>query len=152
MINNKCEVCIVLPNNTPVYETKSWVVSLNPDQAYLGRCYVTLKKHKGDLADLTDSEWLEFADIVKTLEAAVRHAFGATLFNWVCLMNNAFQTEHAKPHIHWHFRPRYDHKVTFSGTVFSDPSFGHHYDRTHVKKVLPKTLGNINKIIKKQFS
>lgn len=52
---NNCEVCAVLPTNNPIFETDKWMVSLSPDQDYLGRCHVTLKEHKGDLAELTAS-------------------------------------------------------------------------------------------------
>ena len=42
-------------------------------------------------------------------------------------MNNAYQLTPAKPHVHWHVKPRYDHKVELMGEVFQDPNFGHHY-------------------------
>lgn len=136
MNDDTCEVCAALPSNTVLYETESWVASLNANQAYLGRCYVTLKQHKGDLAELSSGEWLEFADLVKIIESAIRKTFGSTLFNWSCLMNNAFQTNPARPHVHWHLRPRYEHSVEFNGITFSDVSFGHHYDRTGREQLL----------------
>lgn len=34
-----------------------------------------------------------------------------------------------KPQVHWHFRPRYNHSVEFSGKIFKDPNFGYHYLR-----------------------
>ncbi len=138
-----CEVCAILPKNNPVFETASWMVTLSPDQGYLARCYVTLKEHKADMADLTQKEWLEFADCVKKLEGTVRASFGATLFNWGCLMNNAFQVEPALPHVHWHVRPRYESPVIFENEEFSDPLFGRHYDRSQVNKVSKATLNSI---------
>ncbi len=118
-----------------------------PDQGYLGRCYVTLKDHKTDMAELTNDEWLEFAGVVKRLEAGMREAFGATLFNWSCLMNNAFQVSPALPHVHWHVRPRYEKAVIFEGEEFTDPLFGHHYDPGQTKKVSDDMLNSIKQKI-----
>ena len=126
---NSCEVCAVLPTIRPIFETDHWIISLFPDQGYLGHCYVTLKEHKGDLAELDPEEWTELGSVIQRLESATRSALGATMFNWSCLMNNAYQNTPALPHIHWHFRPRYDKSVIFDGIEFSDPHFGHHYDR-----------------------
>lgn len=140
---DNCEVCAVLPTNEPIFETKYWAISLSPNQGYLGRCYVTLKEHKADMADLTNNEWLEFADIVKRLEGGVRDAFGAKLFNWGCLMNNAFQLTPALPHVHWHVRPRYENSVNFEGEDFVDPMFGQHYDREQSKLVSKVVLNCI---------
>lgn len=144
-----CEVCAILPTNTPLLETNKWAVSLAPNQADLGRCYVTLKEHKGDMAELTSEEWLEFADIAKTLEGAIRKAFGADLFNWSCLMNNAFQVSPALPHVHWHLRPRYAQPVIFEGTEFIDPLFGYHYDSKLLRKLDGKTMDKMREEIKR---
>lgn len=146
-----CEVCTVLPTNHPIFETERWMVSLSSDQGYLGRCYVTLKEHKSDLADLTTEEWLEFSGVVKTLEEATRQAFGATLFNWGCLMNNAFQSSPALPHIHWHVRPRYQKPVLFEDIEFVDPEFGHHYDRQQKNIVDEITLRKIRSTIQEML-
>jgi len=146
-----CEVCAILPMNTPLFETDKWMITLAEDQGYLGRCYVTLKEHKSDMSELTNEEWLEFADSVKKLEAGVRHAFGATIFNWGCLMNNAFQVTPSLPHVHWHVRPRYDKNVTFKGEEFTDPLFGHHYDRGQSKIVSSAMIKSIRQKIQENL-
>jgi len=104
------------------------------------------------LAELTREEWLDYADIVKKLEQAIRLAFGAVVFNWGCLMNNAFQVSPATPHIHWHLRPRYDKTVNFDGLEFIDPLFGYHYDRAQSQKVSDETLNNIQSKIQENIS
>lgn len=149
---NKCGICRLLPNGDPILNTQYWQVIIAPDQGYLGRCYVTLKEHKGDLAELTREEWLDYAEIVKKLETAVRSAFGAIVFNWGCLMNNAFQVSPATPHIHWHLIPRYDKTIDFDGMGFIDPLFGHHYDREQSQKVSEETLRRIQAKIKENLS
>lgn len=138
-----CEVCAIWPTNKPIFETDKWTISLAPNQANLGRCYVTLKEHKGDMAELTNEEWLEFAAIVKRLENAVRGAFGADLFNWSCLMNLAFQEAEPLPHVHWHVRPRYSHPIIFEGEEFTDPQFGYHYDSSLSKQLNEVVMSKI---------
>lgn len=131
-----CEYCEKSSkDNNFIYETKYWIIFLAKDQSYLGRCVVVLKRHCGDLAELKDEEWLDFKEIVKKLELALKKSFNATMFNWTCLMNNAYQNKQPNPHVHWHFRPRYNHKVKFEGTTFEDPDFGHHYDRARKQNV-----------------
>ena len=102
---------------------------LSPDQGYLGRSYVTLKNHKSNLSELSKNEWEEYSDIVKLLENACAKAFNAVMFNWSCLLNNAYQEVPAQPHVHWHFRPRYELLQHIASTTFNDPDFGHHYNR-----------------------
>jgi len=149
---NECEICKYLGDkNSLVYETKYWKIFLNDDQAYLGRCSVNLKRHCGDLADLKPDEQKDLFKVVKLLEGALRDAFGAVMFNWTCLMNNAYKAKIPKPHVHWHFRPRYDKKVKFAGMVFEDLEFAHHYGRERKlevssdvkKKIIEKISENL---------
>jgi diadenosine tetraphosphate (Ap4A) HIT family hydrolase len=134
----ECEVCAVLQQpGVRLFETDLWVVDLARDQGYLGRSFVTLKRHCGNLADLTPDEWLELHVAIRRFEAAVRHALGAELFNWSCLMNNAYQHPQPKPHVHWHARPRYRQAVEVANHKFVDPQFGFHYDNNQVLPVDP---------------
>ena len=130
-----------------IFETGYWKVSLAEDHSYLGRCYINLKRHSGDLAELKQEEWDDFIKLVKKLESALKKAFNATMFNWTCLMNNAYQTNPPNPHVHWHFRPRYNHNVKFSGEIFEDIEFGYHYNRDR-KKITSNEINRkiINKI------
>ena len=93
-----------------------------------------LREHKGDLASLSDEEWLDFAQVTKGLERAIRNAFGADMFNWSCLMNDAYKKDPPSPHVHWHVRPRYKDPVEFEGMTFNDNDFAHHYDRSEPDK------------------
>lgn len=139
-----CEICTHLNDAAgSLLTTEYWNVVLAPDQGYLGRCYVTLREHKASLSDLSDEEWADYAAIVRKLEQAGRKAFDASLFNWACMMNNAYQEENASPHVHWHFRPRYRQPVVVNGVTFTDPQFGHHYDRDQRKTVDADTFQEI---------
>lgn len=147
-----CDICSLLPMSDPVLETEYWVASMGPEQGYLGRAYVTLKVHKGDMAELTDDEWLDFSKVVKKLESSIKSAFNPQLFNWTCLMNNAFQHKPALPHVHWHLRPRYENTVNFDGINFVDPLFGYHYDRGQSNIVPDETLAKIVAAVKEFIS
>lgn len=116
------------PKKNLVFESNHWSVVLAEDQTYLGYCKVILKRNPcEDLADVTQEEFLDFLQMVKKFETALKRAFNATMFNWSCLMNNAYQKIPPTPHVHWHVKPRYNQKVEVDEEVFEDPNFGHHY-------------------------
>ncbi len=128
-----CEVCekvekIESGEHKIILETKHFYVRLNPEQSYIGRLYIPMKRHCISISDMTDEEIIDFRNLVKTMETAITKAFGAFMFNWTCMMNNAIGRG-ATVHVHWHCRPRYNKKVEFAGKVFEDPEFGYHYNR-----------------------
>jgi diadenosine tetraphosphate (Ap4A) HIT family hydrolase len=145
-----CDICEVIQTAEAVLlETNTWRVVLANDQAYLGRCFVTAKRHVASLSELTQQEWQDYIQIVEKLEAATTKAFGADLHNWNCLMNNAFQKEPSLPHVHWHFRPRFKNTVNFAGETFDDPYFGQHYKSDYKKIVSSEVLLQIKLELRK---
>ena len=114
------------PNNF-ISETKHWEVYLNPDQYYLGRCVIVAKRDVPEMSLLTKDEWLDFAKLSRKIEVGFKKIFEATMFNWTCLMNNAYKDKNPHPEVHWHLRPRYAKSVSFAGQKFEDVEFGHHY-------------------------
>ena len=123
-----------------VFETLYWKVVLMDQQLYLGRSVVVLKRPCGDLSNLNQDEALDFFEIVKKLENLFKKTFNATMFNWSCLMNDAYKSNPAEPQVHWHLRPRYKNLVEIGGNVFKDPNFGHHYLRGTDEKVVSKEI------------
>jgi diadenosine tetraphosphate (Ap4A) HIT family hydrolase len=126
-----CVICAWTPDDLEyrfVYETKLWRVVLAPNQCLIGTCVVHLKRHSGDLAELTKDEILDWLDLVKNHEAALQGAFGATMFNWSCYMNHAYREKAPNPHIHWWAVPRYNHVVSIENWHFEDPQFGNPYN------------------------
>lgn len=121
-----------------IFETALWRVILAQDQTYLDYCIITLKRRDcGDLAKLTNEEMLDFLQLTRKLEATLRKAFNATMFNWSCLMNKAYRDPPPpQPHVHWHCRPRYNHPVSFAGLDFPDTLFGHHYEWPQNERLL----------------
>jgi len=127
-----CEVCDALATDEPrVFITPNWKVTLASDQGYLGRAFVSASRHVGSLSELTPDEWSDLHQVIEDYESAITRAFGAVLFNWGCLMNNAFKDDEPKPHVHWHVRPRYNKSVHINGHTYTDPNFAHHYDSSY---------------------
>ena len=126
-----CPICSWSYDNVDylfLYETPCWRICLAPNQSLVGRCVIHLKRHTADLASLTKEEMSEFLDVIKGLESALRSAFGATMFNWSCYMNHAYQDIPPDPHVHWWAVPRFNHPVQIGDRIFEDPHFGNPYD------------------------
>ena len=87
-----------------------------------------MNSHKVSLAKLDEDDWLELKTIINCYEEKVSTEYGAELFNWSCLMNDAYKDKpFQSPHVHWHVRPRYSSVVKIADTVFTDEEFGKHY-------------------------
>lgn len=108
-----------------ITETKYWKIFLAPSQRYLGTCVVSLKRDCCDLKDLDIDEWNDFGKVVEDMEIAIKKLFIPDLFNWSCLKNSVFRKDNPKPHIHWHFIPRYKDIKDFNEVKFEDPDFGY---------------------------
>jgi diadenosine tetraphosphate (Ap4A) HIT family hydrolase len=93
------------------------------------------KKTLSFIITIKKREWSDFVSIVKKLETLLKKALGASMFNWSCLLNDAYQNNPPNPHVHWHLRPRYNKKVRFNNHWFEDPDFAHHYSRDRKDEV-----------------
>ena len=100
------------------------------NQALLGTSFVTAKRHVESLTDLSPDEEASFVVLRNELITAQRVAFGAEVVNVMCLLNEAYQSDEPAPHVHYHLRPRYRSDVSFNGTLYTDPEFGHYQRRT----------------------
>jgi diadenosine tetraphosphate (Ap4A) HIT family hydrolase len=135
-----------------ILETDHWRVILRTDdQTYLGRTVVVCKRVVPSLPELTEEEWTDLKQVMTSYEAACKKAFGATMFNWTCLMNDAYQHLPPDPSVHWHVRPRYKQLVQFAGETFEDTAFGHHYERRTNRHVSDDVAKEIIQAIKKAF-
>ena len=145
-----CEICIALAKNDGLnfYETKYWSMRLGYNQAYLGRALVMLKRHDGTVSNLKEEEWLELKTIMNQYESRLTELWGANSFNWTCLMNDAYKNYPANPHVHWHVWPRYEDEVIVDGQTFSDPNFGHHYDKNASSNIDGFKLEKITSLIR----
>ncbi|HXH27108.1 MAG TPA: HIT family protein [Candidatus Acidoferrum sp.] len=119
---DNCEACRLSKNIDDfrlLYSGNYWQLELNPDQQYLGKSVMTLKRHASNLASLTSQEGAEFWEIVKWFETAVTDAFQPTHFNWSCLMNDSAGAG-TPMHVHWHAIPRYRDQREVTGALFVD--------------------------------
>lgn len=146
-----CPICSWSSDNQDyilLRELQYWRICLAPNQSLIGTCVVYLKRHTGDLANISEPEWLEFLKVVKYVEAAMKLTFGATMFNWACYMNHAYRESPPNPHVHWWLVPRYDHAVNFEDMIFEDPHFGNPYDHDRVIEAPKKLRLKIGESIK----
>lgn len=109
-------------------EQGNWQVFLADKQDYIGRCIVVHKQHLDYLGDASAQDFMDLMMVVRLLEKAAESVFDATNFNWSCLMNDAFKQEFYHPHLHLHFRPRYEDPVRIGDSLYTDDEFSHHYD------------------------
>lgn len=133
----ECDICPLLVNQTEkdenvLLQTDYWVVVLDKNQPYLGKSFVTARKHVATISGLDGDSWTDLHFVMMKMERAIKGAFGADVINWECLMNNAIKDR--KPtHVHWHLYPRYLGGVSFGGEEFSDPKWPRHLEgATHM--------------------
>jgi diadenosine tetraphosphate (Ap4A) HIT family hydrolase len=93
-------------------------------QEFPGACIIS--GHKECLGDMTSDEWQELGILEKELERVCKKVFGATMFNFACLMNNAYR-DNEKPHVHFWFVPRYRNELKLFNKVYKDKHFGYNF-------------------------
>ncbi len=129
--------------NGYIFETNYWKIILCDDQRYLGYLIIKTKEPRQSLPDITAEEQSDFFFLIKKLEAFYKEKFAATMFNYSCLMNNAYR-DNETPHVHFHFRPRYKNPIKVLGKEYSDPNFGEHYLSSSLngngKVIIPEEL------------
>ncbi len=108
-----------------IYKSNNWeVVFVDWCQEFPGQCIIS--SNKEDLSELSSNEWEELGRIEKELERVVKKVFNATMFNFACLMNNAYKDKE-KPHVHFHFIPRYKEEIIILGKKYKDKHFGYNF-------------------------
>lgn len=106
-----------------LYKGKYWdVVFVKWCQEFPGDCIISCNKES--LSDLTEDEWKELGELEKELERITKKLFNATMYNFACLMNNAYR-DNEKPHVHFHFIPRYDGERIILNKKYKDIHFGY---------------------------
>ena len=115
-----------------LYKSKYWeVVFVSWCQEFVGDCIISCNKES--LSELTNDEWLELGKLEKELERVTKKLLGATMFNFACLMNNAYR-DNEKPHVHFHFVPRYKNELKIFNKVYKDRHFGYNFWKWDLSK------------------
>jgi len=91
---------IYQPKNLVFYESRVSVAKLNPDQAFEGYTFLTLKWHEEELYKLVDKDRKRFLEDMSLVANALSKAFKPDKMNYELLGNSM-------PHIHWHLILRY---------------------------------------------
>lgn len=116
-----------------LYKGNNWeVVFVNWCQEFVGDCIISCNKEC--LSELSDNDWIELGKIEKELERVSKKLFNATMFNFACLMNNAYR-DNEKPHVHFHFIPRYKNKLEIFNKVYKDKHFGYNFWKWALSKL-----------------
>jgi len=55
------------------------------------------------------------------------------MFNFACLMNNAYR-DNETPKVHYHFVPRYKDKLELFGKIYKDKHFGYNFWKWKLSK------------------
>ena len=95
--------------------------------------YCIIGNDKETLSELENEAWVELGKIEKELERVCQKVFGATMFNFCCLMNNAYR-DNEIPKVHYHFVPRYKEELKLFGKVYKDRHFGYNFWKWDLSK------------------
>ena len=96
-----------------VLDSGAWSWSVRPGQPTLGAGVLSLNRHALRLSDVSTSEMAELADLVSTMEQAVKSAFNYDIMNYLMLMM-------VDRHVHYHVIARYDGPRHFAGLEWVD--------------------------------
>ena len=108
-----------------LYTSDNWEVIFGIwSQEFPGYCIISSKKEK--LSDLTKEEWMELGSLEKELERVCNKVLKPTMYNFTCLMNNAY-SDNETPHVHYHFFPRYKEEAIIVGKKYKDKHFGYNF-------------------------
>ena len=110
-----------------LYKSKNWEVQfIEYCQEFPGYCLILSDKHS--LSELTSEEWMELGLIEKELERICKKVFNTTMYNFACLMNDAYK-DNKTPYVHFHFVPRYKEKLILFNKTYIDKHFGYNFWR-----------------------
>jgi diadenosine tetraphosphate (Ap4A) HIT family hydrolase len=106
-----------------LYNDDNWeVIYAHWCQEFPGYCIVSCNKER--LSDLTSDDWVNLGKIEKELERVTKNVFDATMYTFACLLNTAYRDKE-KPHVHFHFIPRYDGERIILNKKYKDRHFGY---------------------------
>jgi len=100
-------------------------------QEFVGYCIIS--GNKQNLSELKEEEWIELGILEKELERVCKKVFNATMFNFSCLMNNAYR-DNEIPHTHFHFMPRYKEPLILFNKKYIDKHFGYNFWKWSLNK------------------
>ena len=130
-----------------LYKSDNWEVIFGTwAQDHPGYCIITSKKER--LSDLTPEEWIELGALEKELERVCNKVLKPTMYNFACLMNNAYR-DNETPNVHYHFIPRYKEETIIVGKKYKDKYFGYNFWKWSNSKFKSQKISSLKKKKKK---
>ena len=115
-----------------LYKSNNWeVVFVDWCQEFVGQCIIS--SNKKELSELTNEDWIELGSLEKELERVCKKLFNTTMFNFCCLMNNAYKDKE-DPHVHFQFIPRYKDELNIFNKIYKDKHFGYNFWKWSMNK------------------
>lgn len=114
-----CNLCN--PDLEPALgQSPHWKLILNQNQNLLGKCFLVLRRHSEQVAQLSADEWMDLHAQIKRGTEMLKAAFKPDHFNLAFLQNR-------ERHVHLHIIPRYAKARSFGGQTFTDRDYPSHY-------------------------
>jgi diadenosine tetraphosphate (Ap4A) HIT family hydrolase len=105
-------------DNLKLLEAEHWNWYLHPNQGYLGRVVLALRRtSEGSFADLTVQEWKSLKNTIEQYEIVISNLFNPDRFNYTQMGNEW-------PKLHVHAIPRYVEARRWNGIEFRDRRWG----------------------------
>ena len=98
---------------TSIRTYEYWSVLLRPAQVTLGSLVLIAHEQATAFSELSQESFVELSDVIKSIEQALKEAFGYEKLNYLMLMM-------VDPDVHFHVIPRYSTAKTFQDMNFVD--------------------------------
>ena len=115
-MSESCFLCQGRFETPVIRESPHWLTVINRNQDFLGKTFVSLRRHEEEVTALTTEEWVELREEVAWVTERIRRAFAPDHFNYSFLMNQ-------DAHVHLHVIPRYVGTRELAGVLFTDPAY-----------------------------
>jgi len=99
--------------NNLIKDYKYWKLLVRNRNTTLGNCVAILKRHIENFSDIHFEEMMDFANVVKDIEASLKRAFSYDKINYLMLMMK-------DKHVHFHIIPRYALPKIFADMEWTD--------------------------------
>lgn len=120
LVRDYCFLCEdIAQDDLAIFEGNYWRFIVNSNQYYLGASMLTLKRHISSLSQLSLEEQVEYLTLRSCIKQILRNCFGAINIDMLYDTSEAYKSNPARPHVHWHFIPRYKNSVTYGDETIS---------------------------------
>ena len=96
-----------------IKEYQNWYLLLRKDQVTIGSLVLIEKNLHNKLSDIPDRSFVEFGEIVREIEGALKKIFRYEKINYLMLMMKDNE-------VHYHIIPRYSEDRRFDSVIFTD--------------------------------